>query len=121
MAEKYKIKYPGPAGGCILCEKLLKKRFKILIERNLTEEQANLMSIGRQFLINNTWIILGRNHEENQLLESMKEGTLTEPEEIGPSTLHFGKIKLETINQLIKAYSKKGTEKQKKEFEIYKI
>ena len=26
LAKKYNIKYPGPAGGCILCEKLLKKR-----------------------------------------------------------------------------------------------
>jgi len=121
LAKKYKIPFTEPAGGCILCEKLLKGRFKLLLNRSLTEEQAKLVSIGRQFLIKDTWIILGRNHEENILLENLKEGIFTKPLSPGPCTLHFGKISKETINNLIKTYSKNGTEKQKKEFERYKI
>ena len=121
LAEKYDIKYPGPGGGCILCEKILKNRFRILLNRNLTEEQANLMSKGRQFIINDVWIILGRDNQENKLLESLKKGTLTISTTPGPSTIAFGKIDSKIINQLTQAYSKNGTESQRKEFEKYKI
>jgi len=121
LAKKYKINYPNPAGGCILCEKLLKNRFKKLLKKKLTEEQAELISLGRHFLIKDTWIILGRNENENKILENKNKGKIIESKIPGPTALYFGKIKKDLIEQLIQAYSKEGLEKDKQFFEKYKI
>ena len=51
LAKKFKIKYPFPAGGCLLCEKELKKRLKFLLDRGLNEEEIKLIGVGRHFLI----------------------------------------------------------------------
>jgi hypothetical protein len=120
LAKKYKIKFPEPAGGCILCEKLLTNRFKTLIEKGITEKQANLIPIGRHFLINQNWIILGRNHKENLILQSIKTGKTIIPKTPGPTIKIFGKANKQTLDKLKKAYTK-GTEIQRKEFEKWRI
>ena len=121
LAKKYKIKYPSPGGGCLLCEKLLKKRFEILLDRGLKENQAGLMNVGRHFLINGSWIILGRNQEENNILAHVKGGRLIEPKFNGPSAKIFGKITKHEIMNLIMTYSKQGGVKEKAYWEKYKI
>ncbi len=48
LAKKFKISYPSPAGGCLLCEKLYcKKLKKILNKKNLNYNEIKLLKIGR--------------------------------------------------------------------------
>lgn len=121
LAKKYNIKYPNPAGGCLLCEKLLKKRFEILLERGLDVETCILVNVGRHFIINNDWIIIGRDEKENKILEKIKSGKLIEPDFMGPSALVFGKVDKDEVLDLIRSYSKKGSLNQRKQWEKYKI
>jgi hypothetical protein len=100
-----------------LCEKELKKRFKKLLKRKRIQKEIPLVSIGRHFIINNSWIILGRNKEENIKLKKAKIGKLIIPKFPGPSAIILGKLKkdiLNYVNELIIAYSKKGSAEQKK-------
>jgi predicted subunit of tRNA(5-methylaminomethyl-2-thiouridylate) methyltransferase len=72
LADKYGIDYPSPAGGCLLCEKELKTRFKILINRDLINEKTlALVNIGRHFYFpeNVSWFVVGRDKKENDILE----------------------------------------------------
>ncbi len=90
LAKKYKIDFPNPAGGCLLCEKLLKNRFKFLIENNLINgKNFNLVNVGRHFLIADFWVILGRNKDENDILEKVKKGKLIVPNFPSPSVRVF--------------------------------
>jgi len=124
LAEKFKISYPSPAGGCLLCEKELKNRFKILFERGLDEEEIKLIGVGRHFYIDKCWIILGRNENENKIIETIGENyNLIIPDFVGPSAIVFDKCdkKLkDKVEELIKAYSK-GNLKLRKKFDKYKI
>ena len=121
LAKKYRIKYPNSGGGCLLCEKLLKNRFKVLLERGLKENQARLINVGRHFLIKGSWIILGRNQEENNILKAIKGGRFIDPKFIGPSAKIFGKITKHEIMNLIMTYSKQGGVKDKAYWEKCKI
>jgi len=70
LAKRYKIKYPSPAGGCLLCEKAIKKRFEILIKNNLINEKTlPLVNIGRHFFNKSCWFVVGRIEKENQIIE----------------------------------------------------
>ena len=119
MAEDFKIDYPGPAGGCLLCETALKNRLKFLISRGLNSEEIKLCNIGRHFLIDNCWIVIGRDDKENKIIEKLKTGTVIIPNKIGPSAVILDecneKLK-DKVNKLLEAYSKGGN---KKEFEEY--
>ncbi len=129
LARKFKIDYPEPAGGCLLCEKLLKKRFQELIKKDLKEDQIPLIKIGRHFIIDNLWIVLGRNEMENNIIEKQLPKThLSFPENIGPTIglpeIQLDKIKESThqkIKKLQNAYSKQVSIKKRKGFEKYKI
>ncbi|MCK4647752.1 7-cyano-7-deazaguanine synthase [Candidatus Pacearchaeota archaeon] len=101
LAKKFKIKYPSPAGGCLLCEKELKKRLKFLLKRGLNEEEIKLVGVGRHFLIDtlsghenlqagNYWVVIGRNKDENEIIEGIKEGEIIMPDFKGPSGVIFG-------------------------------
>lgn len=73
LAEKFKIKYPAPAGGCLLCEKNLKNRLKILLKENkINEESVELVSVGRHFFKDNCWFIVARNEKESLIIEKHK-------------------------------------------------
>lgn len=152
LAKKFKIKYPHPAGGCLLCERLLIKRFEFLFKRGLKEKEIPLVNIGRHFKIpenqrfsvsktserayarkskqevsdNDCWVVLGRNEKENEIIETVGKNTgeLIIPDFIGPSALiidkYDNKLK-EKVNDLIKTYSKKGSIKERKRFEKYKL
>ncbi len=73
LAEKYGIKYPTPAGGCLLCEKQLKKRFEILIKNDLINEiTLPLVNIGRHFFKDNCWFVVGRDKSENKIIEKFE-------------------------------------------------
>lgn len=126
LAEKFKINYPSPAGGCLLCEKALKNRFKTLIDRGINDVEIHLIGIGRHFIINNVWVVLGRDENENKILEIVgkKIGELIIPEFIGPSALIVDKADNEVkciVNKLIMAYSKKGNLKDRKYFDKWRL
>ncbi len=124
LAKKYDISYPSPAGGCLLCEKELKKRFKIFFANENLWDYFSLMAVGRHFFINGVWVILGRNQEENEILEKTNGARLIASESTGPSVLVFGKEDEELdkkIKEMILAYSKQGSIEQRKKFEEYKL
>jgi tRNA-specific 2-thiouridylase len=73
MARRYDFDFPSPGGGCLLCDKQLGPRFKMLIENDLiNEETLPVINIGRHYYFDETkeWIIVGRNKEENDVLEN---------------------------------------------------
>ncbi len=124
LAKKFKIKYPSPAGGCLLCEKELKNRLKFLLTRGLNEEEIKLVNVGRHFLIDKFWVVIGRDEKENKIIEKLKIGEIIEPDYPAPSAIIFGgrnKKLLLIVEKLIRSYSKKGSLKERKKFEKYKI
>ena len=125
LAKKFNITYPTPAGGCLLCEKELIKRFNTLLKRKLNEDTINLIGVGRHFIIDNIWVVLGRNQKENKIIEFIgKKYNLIIPEFMGPSAVvldKYNKKFKEKINELIIAYSKKGNLNDRKKFEKWKL
>ncbi|HKL24001.1 MAG TPA: tRNA 4-thiouridine(8) synthase ThiI [Candidatus Nanoarchaeia archaeon] len=136
LAKKFNITYPQPAGGCLLCEKNLKKRFEFLFERGIKEREIPLLNTGRHFIINNYWIVIGRNKKENKIIESIKKGKKIKAKSIkgikkGPTAIILKPLdkrkkrkKKEMINktkEIIQTYSKKENNKEKEKFEKYRI
>ena len=132
LAKKFRIKYPSPAGGCLLCEKILKNRLNFLIKRGLNYNEINLVGIGRHFIIDKFWIVLGRNDKENKFIESSKAGKIIEPNYPAPSVLIISKFPLgsnfivsraiiKKVKELIKAYSKQGSLDKRKKFDKWKL
>ncbi len=104
LAKKFKISYPTPAGGCLLCEKLYcEKLKKILDKKNLTYKNIQFLKIGRHFEASQ--IILGRNKKENELLEKEK-GIKIIPNQPGPTALIKNKKYEKEAKKLIQKYSK---------------
>ena len=109
LANKYKITYPSPGGGCLLCEKEYAGKLKDLFEHKETkEEDIKLLKLGRHFRFDNEKIIVGKNAEENE--ELMKfEGIKFELADVpGPTTLLRGNGKegIEKAAQLTIYHSK---------------
>ena len=130
LAKKFKIKYPNPAGGCLLCEKVLKNRLEILLKRGMSEEEINLVGIGRHFMFGSNWVVLGRDERENKIIEESKAGKIIEPDYPAPSGVIIPpptpqsptpKTIINKVNKLIQAYSKKGSLKDRKKFDKYKL
>jgi hypothetical protein len=73
LAEKYKMSYPTPAGGCRLCEPSLRKRLKFLLKNNLISEKTlPLISIGRHFEINKIWFVVAKDEKESSVIENFE-------------------------------------------------
>ena len=104
LARKFKISYPTPAGGCLLCERLYcEKLKKILNKKNLDYNDIKLLKTGRHF--KSSQIILGRNEKENNLLEK-KKAIKVIPKQPGPSALVKNKKYVKEAKELIQKYSK---------------
>lgn len=74
LAKKYKITYPTPSGGCLLCEKHPGQRIHTLLQHNLINEKTlKLTKISRHLIINNQWYVIGKNEQENKILEKYKQ------------------------------------------------
>ncbi len=77
LAERFGIKdYPAPAGGCVLADPILSKRFRRVFERwpDFTAKECVLAQTGRHFLLpGGSWLVVGRNKAENVTLESLLE------------------------------------------------
>jgi len=71
LAKKFKIKYPNPAGGCLLCEKIPGKKIKFLLDKNLLDEKnLQLAMLARHFYISEAWFVVGRDEKENRIIET---------------------------------------------------
>jgi len=117
LAKKYNITFPSPGGGCLLCEKEYCKKLKPLLNKKLTYQDIKLLSIGRHFEVSQ--IILGKNKEENKLLEKEK-GIKIIPEQPGPTAL-IKPDKKQNKEELIKKAKKlirKYSKHKIKKFEI---
>ncbi|MCW8965179.1 MAG: tRNA 4-thiouridine(8) synthase ThiI [Candidatus Pacearchaeota archaeon] len=124
LAQKFGISFPHPAGGCLLCEKFLQRRFEYLLKRGLSENEIELVKGGRHFVINDCWVILGRDKEENEKLERFGKnvGRLIVPDVSGPSALIIGKENVDDkVRELIEVYSKKGNIEERAGFDKYRL
>ena len=120
LAKKYKIKYPSPGGGCLLCEKSPASRLKHLIEKNLiTEKTLPLTTAGRHFFINKTWFVVARDEKESQIIAKFP-GYIKD--EIGKPSVYLSNPKQkETALALQKVYSSRQSQKQRNKFKKYKL
>lgn len=68
--------YPAPAGGCLLTDPIYSYRLKDLMERNPepSSKELALLRLGRHFRIfENMKVIVGRNEQENNAIETLAE------------------------------------------------
>ena len=125
LAKKFKISYPSPGGGCLLCEKELVKRIKLLLNKNLiTQETLPLVKLGRHFFIDENqknWFVVGRNEQENKIIEKYKNSIKSEKGK--PAVYYYKKTaeSKEIALEMQKAYSKSDNESLKKKFEEDKL
>ena len=85
LAKKYRIDYPQPAGGCLLCEKGYVEKLKPILDKpGLKYKDIALLSVGRHFAASQ--IILGKNEDENKKLQKEK-GIKLIPKQPGPTAL----------------------------------
>ena len=112
LAEKYKIKYPSPGGGCFLCEKQPAERLQHLLKKNLiTEESLPLTMIGRHFYIDDVWFVVARNGLESETISKFK--THIEDEKGKPSVYYSDEAGKEKAIELQTAYSTGSEDREK--------
>lgn len=73
LAREYGIeKYSSLSGGCLLTEKRFSLKIKDLLDhkQNIEKDDIEFLNIGRHFRFQGDKIIVGRNHEENEILRS---------------------------------------------------
>jgi tRNA-uridine 2-sulfurtransferase len=118
LAKKFGISYPDASGGCLLCEKFLKKRFKFLIEENLINEKTLcLAKIGRHFSVEGFWFVVARDEPEGKII-SLFENSL--PGKKGVPAVYYNKKTKkarEIALELQDAYKKRNFNK----YEEYKL
>ncbi len=112
LAKKYKLKFPTPAGGCILCEQEFAKKLRDLLEhkKNIEPRDLELLKIGRHFRVGGAKIIVARNEQESdKLWEFSGNDMIFEVKNApGPTTLLQGKESAKIIqvaSELTAAYS----------------
>jgi tRNA-uridine 2-sulfurtransferase len=113
LAEKYGINYPSPGGGCLLCEKVLSKRFRLLLNRDLiTEKTFGLVAIGRHFFKDNIWYIVARNSKEGRILETFDNFI---QDERGRPLVFYNKPEGEKIAKGLQEVYRTGAEKEERD------
>ena len=111
LATKYNLKYPSPAGGCLLTDPNFSERLLEMFKRwpDCKSEDIELLKYGRIFWANKTLIVVGRDKEDNEALEKLaKKGdaTMELVDVNGPLTLirnvpyQISNIKLEIPKKL---------------------
>jgi len=137
LAKKFKLKYPSPAGGCLLCEKEFAIKLKDLFEHEekVSSKELNLLKVGRHFRLGKDKIVVGRNKEDNEKILSLKEAGdyyFEVPRVGSPTTLLQGKGKeaIKLAASLTARYSdakgelvlvKYGKEKLDKEIKVKQL
>jgi tRNA U34 2-thiouridine synthase MnmA/TrmU len=97
LAKKLDLKsYPNPSGGCLLTDPRFAQRLRehLKNEKNLTVEDAELLTVGRHFRMDGAKIIVGRNEEENNRLLTIAKNRripyLEAADYTGPIALYVG-------------------------------
>ncbi len=137
LAEKYNIDYPSPAGGCLLCERRLKNRFKVLIKNNLINENTlKITNIGRHFYVEipkgisnsriikhknkinkkeGCWFVVARNKEECLVINSFNNSI---KDSKGNPSVYFSKKKVRKFaEELQKIYRTGASDKERRKFQ----
>lgn len=103
LAKEYDLKdYGSPAGGCLLAEKQYAQKLRDIfaLKKRIFLDDIRLLKIGRYFRDKKTIIIVGRNKEENEKLQTEKKASdwLFKLKDIpGPTTLVRGPKNTKTI------------------------
>ncbi len=114
LIKKFQIKeIPTPSGGCLLTDPQIGKRILTIVKekRPLNYLTSQLLILGRHFLEEKIWILLGRNQEENEKIKKIvnkvyKTYTLNVP---APTAVVIeGNPPEEYIKKLLIKYSKKA-------------
>ncbi|MGB9708275.1 MAG: tRNA 4-thiouridine(8) synthase ThiI [Candidatus Pacearchaeota archaeon] len=112
LAKRWKLSFPTPAGGCLLCEQEFTKKLRDLFKhkKKIEPRDIELLKIGRHFRAGNNKIIVGRNEQENKIIRSLaNQDFIFEVKFIpSPITLLQGKVTEKTIRlaaALTAAYS----------------
>jgi len=107
LAKKLGIEeYPNPSGGCLLTDPRFADRLKERLkhEGRLSLMDAELLKIGRHFRVSKCKVIVGRNKEENERLQSIAEkhglATMEVVGHMGPLTALVGEAKPETVSKV---------------------
>ncbi|MDA3836642.1 MAG: hypothetical protein PF542_03390 [Nanoarchaeota archaeon] len=121
MADEYKIKYPGPGGGCLLCEEVYSKKLKILYDY-VGDRLPNYLEIlflkrGRMFKKDGL-LFVGRNEEENifikEVAKDLKWNIVFREDIPGPTIVFDQETDTEFAKGLWKAYSGKDLDERAK-------
>ena len=119
LAKKLKIKnWPSPSGGCLLTQPEFSLKVKKLLSylKKPEKEDFLLLKTGRHFFEKNLWIVVGRNQEENLILEKTKKpkGIIARPKFKGPTIFfpHQKKVNLK-IKKLTKKFLSRYSKKKK--------
>jgi len=105
-AEMGIFEYPNPAGGCLLTEPRFADRLKehFRHEKKLTASDVELLRVGRHFRVGNAKVVVGRNEEENEKLQSIAKkkrrlSTLEVKDYVGPVTVIIGEADTKIIEK----------------------
>ena len=99
-------KLPTPAGGCLLTQRSFSNKVKDLINYDeLTWKNVKLLKVGRHFRINKTKLIVGRNKEENEILETLPFIKIRVVDFPGPTGIITNIKNLETAAGIVARYS----------------
>jgi len=106
LTEDLGIKdYPCPSGGCLLTDPHFAKRLRehLIHEGRPTVEQITLLRLGRHFRLGSTKVVVGRNEEENRVLQAIAEARgiphMIVAEYVGPVSLVLGDCDAETLEK----------------------
>lgn len=101
LANRWKLKYPSPAGGCLLCEQEFAKKLRDLFKhkKKIEARDIELLKVGRHFRLSEAKIIVGRNEKENKIIQSLANNNLIFEVKDFPSpiTLLEGKVSKKSI------------------------
>ncbi len=95
--------YPCPSGGCLLTDPQFSRRLRDYIshEGRPTVGDALLLRVGRHFRVGSARVVVGRDEEENRLLEALAErrgiSRMRVLGYMGPTTLVLGEAGEEII------------------------
>ena len=125
LAEKYKISYPSPGGGCLLCEKEYGKRLRCLFDykKDVGFEEILLLNKARMFKASGL-LFVGKDKEGNDFIEEVAKKigwfVLIDGDIPGPTVIYDNEGDKELAYDLLKAYRSKDL-KGRTLFDKYKI
>jgi len=119
LAEKYKISYPNPGGGCFLCEKPSERLIPLMEHGLVNEKTLPLTMSGRHFMINDVWFVVARNVKESELLDNFE--TILDGGKGMPTVYLSDIVGKKDAERLQKAFSTGATEEERESFDEYKL